>query len=253
MAVLDISIYDVQEILWELRKDYMMRKEESRMDKEISHEHARSFQTKKNIPQKCVRAMRKSGFNDYFGYVEFDEECELKLMEELYREYKAFAKEIGLGEYPEVSLRFRKLGNHKASGLYYYVLKCLCVDVRSPGSMVHEVGHMIDYHMDHISIKYSFRKIFERYEWLLNEYMRKADKEVADVLKGNTKYNLQYYLQPSEVFARCFEMYVVRIREIDNSLCKPNYGFAYPADEILMGYIKEFFDDILLKKKDEAA
>ena len=159
--------------------------------------------------------------------------------------------ELGLGRYPEVSLRFRKLGNHKASGLYYYTLKCLCVDVRSPGSMVHEVGHMIDYHLDHISIKYEFQRIFDRYESLLKDYVRNNKGNDTAILTGKTKYNLSYYLQPTEVFARCFEMYVVKCRNIDNSLCKPQGGFAYPEDAILLSSIQEFYDRILKKLEKE--
>lgn len=246
--------YELQTLLVALQDDYHKCKNEAKMEKELSGDYAKSFQTKKNIPQKCIQAMSKSGFNEYFGYVEFDEECDLALMEELYREYRAFAKELGIQKYPEVSLRFRKLGNHKASGLYYYILKCLCVDVRSPGSMVHEVGHAIDYHLGHISAQYAFQGIYDRYEQLLTQYTKTDKSPQAEILKGKTKYNLQYYLMPTEVFARCFEMYVVRIRGIDNSLCKPEAGFAYPEDEKLKELIKKFYDEILGEaSKDEGA
>ena len=249
-GALMLQSYELQSLLAALQDDYHKLKNEAKMEKELSGDYAKSFQTKKNIPQKCVKAMSQSGFNEYFGYVEFDEECDLSLMEELYREYQAFAKELGIPKYPEVSLRFRKLGNHKASGLYYYILKCLCVDVRSPGSMVHEVGHAIDYHLGHISAQYTFQGVYDRYEMLLTKYVDRAKGPQVDILKGKTKYNLQYYLMPTEVFARCFEMYVVRIRGIDNSLCKPEAGFAYPEDEELQAAMKEFFDGILGKDYD---
>lgn len=249
-AVLLADFYEIQRILEALRKDYDMEKEEAKMDKELSREHAKSFQTKKNIPYKTVRAMSRSDFNDYFGYVEFDEECDLAVMRELCMEYKAFSKVLGIEKYPEVSLRFRKLGNHKAGGLYYPFLKCLCVDVRSPGSMVHEVGHMLDYHFDSLSKKYSFQNIYDRYESLLKEYQRKSSETEKKILKGSSKYNLKYYLQPTEVFARCFEMYVVRARNIDNSLCRPG-GFAYPEDEKLMVLIREYFDSLFTVEEAE--
>ena len=247
-AVLELGCHQVYYILSVFSKEYKRKKDESKMEKMLSGDYARSFETKKNIPQKCVNAMARSGFNKFFGYVEFDEECDLDLMEELYREYEAFSKELCLKSFPEVSLRFRKLGNHKATGLYYYILKCLCVDVRYPGAFVHEVGHAIDYHLDHISDKYFFSKIAERYESLLKSYVQKGKKEDIAVLKGKTKYNLQYYLMPTEIFARCFEMYVVRIRKIDNSLCKPDGGFSYPEDEKLMEMITLFFDEILCEE-----
>lgn len=246
-AALMLQPYELQSLLSALQDDYHKLKNEAKMEKELSGDYAKSFQTKKNIPQKCIKAMSQSGFNEYFGYVEFDEECDLSLMEELYREYRAFAVELGIQKYPEVSLRFRKLGNHKASGLYYYILKCLCVDVRSPGSMVHEVGHAIDYHLGHISAQYAFQSVYDRYEYLLSKYMKVSKGPQVEILKGKTKYNLQYYLMPTEVFARCFEMYVVRIRGIDNSLCKPEAGFAYPEDDKLREEIKVFFDRFLSK------
>lgn len=237
-----LSIYTVFKILQYIKSDYDDRKAIARTEKEISGEYARSYQTKKNIPEKCIRAMRRSGFNQYFGYVEFDEECDLNLMKELYKEFQAFAETIGLGRYPEVSLRFRKLGNHKASGLYYPEVKCLCVDVRCPSSMVHEVGHMIDYHLDGISGSSDFTKTRDRYEQLLEEYIRTGEAAETAILKGKTKYNKDYYLQSTEIFARAFEMYLVRVVKMDNSLCKPSEGFAYPQDEELQNLIMAFFD-----------
>lgn len=254
-AVLLLDFYEIYRILESFKRDYDMEKEASKMDKELSREHAKSFQTKRNIPYKTVRAMSRSDFNDYFGYVEFDEECDHSLMRELCMEYKAFCNALGIGKYPEVSLRFRKLGNHKASGLYYPSLKCLCVDVRSPESMAHEVGHMLDYHFGSLSTKYSFQKIYDKYENLLKDYQQKSSEEEQKVLKGSSKYNLKYYLQPTEVFARCFEMYVVRTRNIDNSLCRPG-GFAYPEDETLLALIGEYFNELFSveeKREDEIA
>ena len=46
------------------------------------------------------------------------------------------------------SIRFRKLGNHKAIGLYYPLIQCLCVDLRNTTSFIHELGHLIDHCMD---------------------------------------------------------------------------------------------------------
>ena len=115
--------------------------------------------------------------------------------------------------------------------------------------MAHEVGHMIDYHNGSLSKKYSFQKIYDRYEYLLKEYQKKGSETEKKVLKGSSKYNLKYYLQPTEVFARCFEMYVVRTRNIDNSLCRPG-GFAYPEDEALMMLIKGYFDELFAVKEE---
>ncbi len=243
-AVLKADGLYLNHILIHLQDDYRKEKEEFQAVRKISSDYAKSFQTKKNIPGKCIQAMRKSGFNRYFGYVEFDEECDLSNMEELYWEYDAFARELGIPAYEEVSLRFRKLGNHRAEGLYYPALKCLCVDVRSPGAMIHEAGHMIDYHLGHISAKYMFQNVYDRYKTLLERYISSSKEEQVKVLKGNTKYNRNYYLRPTEVFARCLEMYVIRIRHIDNSLCREKKGFMYPEDEEMNRLLGDFFDTV---------
>ena len=248
-----IFVYDLHRILTFMRKEYLQRKEESKMEKNLSGEYVRSYQTKRNIPEKYLKAMRQSGFNDYFGYVEIDEDCDLSLMPDLYREYRALCEVVGIPSYKDASLRFRKLGNHHASGLYYPTLACLCVDIRSPHSMAHEVGHMIDYHCDHISEKRDFMDVFDRYQYLLKKYVdEKASKTEKAQLLGSGKYNISYYQQSTEVFARCFEMYLVRTMKVDNSLCRPETGFAYPEDDMLDRLSREFFDALLMHLKGES-
>ncbi len=242
-VVLLLAGMDLNSILIQLSQDYATQIAESKMERHLSGEYAHSYETKKNIPEKCVRAMAKSGFNDFFGYVEFDEECDLQLLEEIEKEFRAVAAEVGLLRNPEVSLRFRKLGQHKASGLYYNRLKCICVDVRYPGSMMHEIGHMIDYEMGHISDTYSFMEIRNRYTHLLILLLETSDSKTVNRIKGRSKYNLSYYLLPSEIFARCFEMYLVWHRGIDNSICRP-LGFGYPEDEELKRLVFAYFDQI---------
>lgn len=74
--------------------------------------------------------------------------------------------------------------------------------------MTHEVGHMIDYHCDHISEKRDFMDVFDCYQYLLKKYVdEKASKTEKAQLLGSGKYNISYYQQSTEVFARCFEMY----------------------------------------------
>lgn len=248
-----IDTFDLQKILTFMRKEYLQRKEESKMEKNLSGEYARSYQTKRNIPEKYLKAMRQSGFNEYFGYVEIDEDCDLALMPDLYREYRALCEVVGIPSYKDVSLRFRKLGNHHASGLYYPTLACLCVDIRSPHSMTHEVGHMIDYHCDHISEKRDFMDVFDCYQYLLKKYVdEKASKTEKAQLLGSGKYNISYYQQSTEVFARCFEMYLVRTMKVDNSLCRPETGFAYPEDDMLDRLSREFFYALLMHLKGES-
>lgn len=221
-----------------LRRDAALKMMHS-YEKQSSGDYALSFMTKKNIPEKIVNRMQSSSFNNSFGYIEFDEDCDLEKITEIECEWEAMCKNIfGQRKYGDVSLRFRRLGNHNASGLYYSAVRCICVDIRTPSSMLHEFMHMIDdgtltgIRGDYLSLRNDFTKIRDYYSQLI-------DKAKVSC-KG--KYGKSYYKTPTEIFARCAEMYVSRVLGVNNSLIKEEHGFAYPDDPVLMKYITEYFD-----------
>lgn len=225
-----------------LFEEYMQDKTEHEYENSLKKDYALSFQTKKNISGKILAAMEKSSFNDWFGYVEFDKDIDLSLMDELEKEWKAIASFLKLKETKDVMLRFRKLGQHKASGLFYSLYNCICVDIRNPSSMIHEYMHMLDYNNGKASRKASFSKTSNRYAKILKDKVA-SSKELKAVLKG--KYDLSYYLTATEIFARCGEIYVTRCLGINNSLAEPENTFAYPEDEELIKFIKEYYDSFL--------
>jgi hypothetical protein len=223
----------------------------------LEREHnstARVFQTKKNIPQKVLKEMETSVFNDYFGYVEFDEDCDLEKIRIIADEFIAF-KETFLDSFDSssVQIRFRKLGRHRAAGLYFPMLRCLCVDISSPSSFVHEFGHCIDHTYlkgcKNLSDMPEFEKAYRQYCYLL-EHSIATDPELKARLKG--KYDLSYYETPTEVFARCFEMYFVRQKELSVSICSATseMDFAYPESELLDKYVSIYFDKLLAELND---
>lgn len=211
-------------------------------ERQADKDFAKVWQTKKNIPQKMLSKMENSSFNDWFGYVEFDEECDLEKIAEIEKEFQRTVNMLGVAKQDTVSVRFRKLGHHKAAGLWFPYLRCLCVDVRYPSSMIHEYFHMLDSLNGDLSEKYSFYEIRKRYEELVREDMKNASEEQKRVLQGKSKYNLSYYLIPTEIFARCGEMYMVRHRKVNNSLVKDDGEFGYPKDDILDRMISRYFD-----------
>ncbi len=227
--------------------EYQEDKRDWELAEGLSREYAKSFETKRNIPKKVLKAMQESPFNRYFGYVEYDEDTDLSVMEELYRQFEALAKFIGLKKHEEVSLRFRRLGNHKAAGLYYYVMKSLCVDLRYPSSFAHEMMHMLDYEHGKVSRGALFETTLMLYREAFEREVQK-DATVRSQMNGRGKYNREYYLSSSEVFARCGEIYLTRICGVNNSVVKPDEsacGFAYPRDQRLEESIKQFFDQFL--------
>ena len=208
------------------------------------------YQTKKNIPRVYLKAMEESRFNDAFGFVEIDADCDLGLMPELEKEFRALRQPglLGNQECRSVAIRFRKLHRYRADGLYWPNLQCLCVDVRNPSTFTHEFFHMVDYERGHLSEGFRFLQIRAAYEQILRRDMKKLPKGQREKLEGTSKYNLNYYLTPTEVFARCGEIYMTRIRSVNNSLCRPEDGFAYPpkeGNEALYELIGEYYDKLL--------
>lgn len=230
--------------------DYMI--EESFKDIEVrqylsvSGEHAKVWQDKKNIPDKVVKAMSESRFNDHFGYIELDSDCDLSKVEELEKEFRALNCIFHQEKREDVVLRFRKLGNHKALGLYFPSLQCLCVDLRSPSSMAHEYFHMLDHLNGFLCRKAAFFRCEYLYKKAFQDGLRalKVDSPERKQMEGSSKYNMDYYLQPMEIFARCGELYLTRIKKVSNSLCVPKEGIAYPENEELLYEIKRYFDEM---------
>lgn len=233
---------DVLDILFQ---EYGEDKNEWELLSGMRREYARSFETKKNIPERILHAMKNSEYNRFFGYVEYDEEVDLALADKVKEQFFAVAEFIGLKKHPEVSLRFRKLGKHRAKGLYYPFLKCLCVDVRHPDSFAHETFHMIDYENGRLSRNASFQSTLELYRKALTDSVGRMDGKESERLKGRGKYNLNYYLNASEAFARCGEIYLTRMCRVDNSVVNPEKTFAYPDEPELNRSIQAYFDMLL--------
>lgn len=234
------------ELLYEVYQD---EKETNSILDGLSKEYAKAYQTKKNIPEKMLVAMKQSEFNQYFDYVEFDAECDMDKIIEIEKEFHALQREIfhQNGKLENISIRFRKLGHYKAAGLYFPYLKCLCVDVRCPSSLAHEYGHLLDYENGSISKGEKFHKVTVLYRDLLEKYIAGLPKDdpLAIRWNGNTKYNKSYYTNTSEIFARCLELYLVSIRLVRNSLVVLDEGFAYPKEKSLLTEIEIFFNEFL--------
>ena len=93
-------------------------------------------------------------------------------------------------------LKFRKLGKHKATGLYYPKFNIIAVDVRDTTSFIHEFGHYLDFKYQGGEEECSLQEDFAD---ILTSYQDTLPKE-------NIKY--AYFTIPTEVFARGFELWV---------------------------------------------
>lgn len=241
-----------------IKDEYEIDKQSAVYLRNLSGDYASSYEEKKNIPLKTQKAMKESLFNRHFGTVEFDADVDLEKMNQIEKEFEALSAFFGQGKLSDYSIRFRRLGKHHAAGLYFPWHRCLCVDINSPDSLAHEYFHLIDYRHGKLSRKHSFEHIREQYAVLVSSMVEK-NEALKKVWNGNTKYNKKYYLEPTEIFARCGEIYLTRIKGISNSLANPSSstGFAYPTDENFLKIVEEYFDrvftEIKVNKKEDAA
>lgn len=255
-AVSDIYMSSLCELLEKVCDVYDMERQSHDLLHELGRESVKVYETKKNISLKCQNAMVSSKFNNYFGYVEIDDECDLDKFQMIEKQFIALSTLVFHEKRSmDVSIRFRKLGRHHAAGLYFPTLKCMAVDVRNTDSFAHEYFHMLDFEngiKNASSAGYKFSLIRDRYrDCLLSEIEKPQNEGLKERLERGTKYNLSYYLTPTEIFARCGELYLTKVLGVNNSLVKPDEkaGFAYPDDELLMELIKEYFDEFLRKIK----
>ena len=219
---------------------------------------ARAYTTKKNIPTHILREMKNSELNNYFGFVEFDEDVDLKLVGKIVEEFKRINHHVFHDfQCKDVSLRFRKLGKHRATGLYYPTLLTMVVDFRYPQSFIHEYFHLLDDVLGNLSLKFDFSPIAMRYQYLLTKRVKESKEEGSSEIILTGKYDLGYYLRKCEVFARCGEMYLFRNCKVVSSLLKPEETklFCYPEDKQLNELIEDYYSKLLssldnLKKED---
>lgn len=222
-------------------------------EKEFGISHAKSFETKANIPQQILRLMKDSVLNTRFGYVEYDETCDPESIDTVDAQILNFVENFFPGQdLKTVSVRFRRLGNHKKYGMYYPAYRCICVEIAHPNSFVHEFGHMLDYLNGNISnrlVNQNFSKLYERYVHLFdqalsdNPYLKKKYQAGGKA----SKYN--YYLKETEVFARSFEIYVSECINFSNTILRSREEYMedkliYPHDDVYMELLFKFFDEL---------
>ena len=171
-------------------------------DRVQKSDYAKSFETKRNIPTKIQAAMDSTKFLEYgFGFVEFDEQFDLEKLPDIEEQWRLIHKALPHSE-NKPELRFRKIEHRKAHGVYFPAFDCITISVRNVNSMLHEYGHHIDFTYDkdqNLSMSDEFRPLLKGYQKNLSD---------GGVYKGAM---LNYFLTPTEVFARAFEIYCVTV------------------------------------------
>lgn len=188
--------------------------------------HAKFFQTKKNINLKTQAEMMRlsKSWNDLFANVEIDNDVDLVDLQKVVPEITSIGDIIPRAKNGAMPiLRFRKIRNHKALGIFSPFNNTIAVDFRDNEggiglqSFVHEYGHFLDYNNDEngiLSLQASFSKI-----------LKSAKRAIyaSDNLELSTK--PEYFSTPTEVFARAFELYCSHCG-LNNSLIKEPEVYA---------------------------
>ncbi|NMW48994.1 hypothetical protein [Mobiluncus curtisii] len=115
------------------------------------------------------------------------------------------------------AVRVRKLGKHKALGLYVPHVNTICVDVHDSGSFVHEYGHMLDFQSTESSMGEDFAEVIGGYRKALT-------------LDGSAARSASYYRVPTEIWARAFELWGRERLGIDNRTVHPKETYESRFD-----------------------
>lgn len=202
------------------------QKYEHNLEKES---HAKAWETKKNINKATQQVMDKTTLHKFFNGIELDNDVDLT-------QFKRFEAETMrlMARLPKTKnvpiLRLRKLGKHKAAGLYVPSLNTIVVDFRNPSeihgnhaekeasfsSFIHEYGHYLDYNLSKnkddlsLSLEPEFANIIRNYTQELR-------------LNGVAGKDYAYLATPTEVFARSFELYMHDAVGLRGNLNYSNY------------------------------
>lgn len=213
------------------------------MNREYARESGKTISTFRTDKKYQDEALNKSTLFNKMGFrkVEIDTQ---KYDGEVFN-YEEFSKVeqdflAVLDKLPQAKaqpeLKFRRLGKHKAWGIYSPALNILAVDVRHTESFIHEYGHYLDFkHGDEVySEMPTFLPIIKAYEEKLTELAE--DSKYAQKL---TAKRMSYYLIPTEIFARAFELWVSGTIVSDATIIYSTETYNNQPEYIAFSHIKE--------------
>ncbi|MRN07704.1 MULTISPECIES: hypothetical protein [Lactobacillaceae] len=212
--------------------------------------HAKSWETKKNIDKATQQIMDRSSLHQYFSKIELDNDVDLKAFGYFEDEVKRLMSHMPLANDKNI-LRLRKLGNHRALGMYVPSLDTIVLEFRKQSevrkdsngdmagisSFIHEYGHYLDYRLSKwpLSLENNFKPLIMQYT-----------KNLANSNLSDSK--VEYLTTPTEVFARGFELWSYESAKLRGNLIgreKEYSAVEYQAfDSSLRERLFNYFDQI---------
>jgi hypothetical protein len=163
-------------------------------------------------PLRILRLERFSPLRRFFGQgVELDPGIDPALLGAVHRDCELFLERWGVE--PEwgrgMELKLRRLGQHRAEGVYYPEPPILVIDPRATASFAHEFGHHLDFSLSRArggrgaSLGPGASLEFRPYREAIVARMRAATQDRRCHPGRRTWW--RYYTSPAECFARAFE------------------------------------------------
>jgi len=226
--------------------------------KKQASSYAGATDIKKNIPAATTDAMKSSRFNEYYGYVQYDEDVDLTKAKKIEKEFLDFSKFFRLSPNKKASLGFRRLGKYSSKymtvrGMYFPLENYVVIDIKSPSSFIHEMMHMLDHQLlpyGKISDSFRFRSIKKEYLRIVGKEIMSRPKDDPQRVAWEVKNQSEYYSDTREVFARCGETYIKKVLGFDSSLIYQDGDIYHPEEKDFLKLLKNYFEEIFGEKRD---
>jgi hypothetical protein len=176
---------------------------------------ARTHERKKRRSKRLLALEVTSPLQEFFtGGVEYDERLDLGLLDRFLRDFEEFVAALDVS--PDwgrgIEIKFRRLGKHRADGLFYPDRSLLVMDVGSCRSFAHEFGHLMDYGAGREpedpplgTPVLSAAPEFEPVHRLFLERLHRVPESDPRICRQHGRLTRAYFASPSECFARAFE------------------------------------------------
>ncbi|WP_434336657.1 hypothetical protein [Mesomycoplasma conjunctivae] len=238
---------------------------------------AKAFEDLKNMTHKADKLAKSTTFSQFFKKFEIDPGSDFEVVTKLSNEFEGL-KHFLIPDYNKnLTLRFRKIDNHKSKGIYFPHAENLTININnhkeheSPHitSFFHEYAHHIDsmlgYKVDSpsanlINLRIPFSLSNPDFAKLHKKYIEVFEtQENLEKIKNFKKAKIKNYLtSESEVFARGFERYLAELdfqssfnRTQDQLDLSGQDVFDYLDKDTKDAFYKMYEDIFEIKKKME--
>lgn len=160
---------------------------------QISNSHKKEFKKVENIYEKYIKQGK------YLTAIEIDPDVSLDAITNVLDQLQ---EDINLNITKNFVLKFRKLGNYNANGLYMSNFNIVACDIKEPSALIHELTHLVD-----ISNTEIYQQPYRNY--IINKYKDLCD---LDLFSEDQKKKSSYYFNDKEIIARLGEIAYLLIK-----------------------------------------